>query len=51
MEVVYNTKFLLRRGTAESWEHNNPVLAYGEPGYDISNYGLKLVMEKPAGRI
>lgn len=42
MEVVYNTKFLLRRGTAESWEHNNPVLAYGEPGYDISNYGLKI---------
>ena len=42
MEVTYNTRFLLRRGTAEAWEHNNPVLAYGEPGYDVTNYGLKI---------
>lgn len=42
MEVTYNTRFLLRRGTAEAWEHNNPVLAYGEPGFDVTNYGLKI---------
>lgn len=42
MEVTYNTKFLLRRGTAEAWERNNPILAYGEPGYDSTNYGLKI---------
>lgn len=42
MEVVYNTKFLLRRGTAEAWENNNPILSYGEPGYDSTNYGLKI---------
>lgn len=42
MEVTYNTKFLLRRGTAEAWERNNPVLSYGEPGYDSTNYGLKI---------
>ena len=40
--MVYNTTFLLRRGTKESWERNNPILAYGEPGYDSTNYGLKI---------
>lgn len=42
MEVVYNTKFLLRKGTAEAWEYNNPILSQGEPGYDYTNYGLKI---------
>lgn len=42
MKIVYNTTFLLRRGTKEAWEKNNPILAYGEPGYDLTNYGLKI---------
>lgn len=42
MEIIYNSTFLLRRGTKESWERNNPILAYGEPGYDSTNYGLKI---------
>lgn len=41
-KVVYNTTFQLRRGTAEAWHKNNPILARGEPGYEIDTYRLKI---------
>lgn len=42
MTEVIKTTFQLRRGSAEVWEKNNPILAYGEPGFDKDNYGLKV---------
>lgn len=42
MAEVIKTTFQLRRGSAEVWEKNNPILAYGEPGFDKDNYGLKV---------
>jgi hypothetical protein len=39
---IIKTTFKLRRGTAEAWERNNPILAYGEPGFDKDNYGIKI---------
>ena len=42
LQIRYKTTFLLRRGRAEAWQKNNPVLAYGEPGFDLDNYGLKI---------
>lgn len=32
----------LRRGTAASWETENPILANGEPGWDVTNGVLKI---------
>lgn len=32
-ETIYKTTFLLRRGKSEVWQRNNPILAYGEPGF------------------
>ena len=37
-----NTQFRLRRGTAEAWERNNPVLANGEPGWAVDTKVLKI---------
>lgn len=37
-----NTQFKLRRGTAEAWERNNPVLAKGEPGWATNSKVLKI---------
>ena len=42
MPKIIKTTFKLRRGTAEAWEKNNPILAYGEPGFDKDNYGIKI---------
>ena len=42
MAEVIKTTFQLRRGSAEVWEKNNPILAYGEPCFDKDNYGLKV---------
>lgn len=39
---IIKTTFLLRRGTAEAWEAANPVLAYGEPGYEKDTGKLKI---------
>ena len=42
MATVYNTTFQLRRGNAEVWNRNNPVLARGEPGFVIDENRLKI---------
>lgn len=39
---IIKTTFLLRRGTTEAWEAANPVLAYGEPGYEKDTGQLKI---------
>ena len=41
-EKVISTTFQLRRGLKETWERNNPVLAYGEPGFEKDTYKLKI---------
>lgn len=42
MAEILQTTFKLRRGSAETWEGNNPVLEYGEPGFDKDNEYLKI---------
>lgn len=42
MATVYKTTFQLRRGKAEVWEKNNPILARGEPGFVIDKNRLKI---------
>jgi hypothetical protein len=37
-----NTIITVRKGTASQWTSSNPVLASGEPGYDLSNNILKI---------
>lgn len=39
---IIKTTFLLRRGTTAAWEEANPVLAYGEPGYEKDTGKLKI---------
>ena len=36
------TTFQLRRGLSEVWTKNNPILAYGEPGFEKDTYKLKI---------
>lgn len=40
--ATYNTTFQLRRGLADVWKKNNPILAYGEPGFEKDTYRLKI---------
>ena len=42
MAEILKTTFLLRRGLAEAWERNNPVLSCGEPGFVIDQNKLKI---------
>lgn len=42
MAEVYKTTFQLRRGNASVWEKNNPILARGEPGFEIDTNRLKI---------
>ena len=37
-----NTVVQLRKGTSSQWSLSNPVLASGEPGYDLTNNLLKI---------
>lgn len=37
-----NTTITIRKGTSSQWSSTNPVLASGEPGYDLSNNILKI---------
>lgn len=37
-----NTSITLRKGTASQWSDSNPILASGEPGYDITNNIIKI---------
>lgn len=36
------TTFQLRRGTAEAWSRVNPILRYGEPGFERDTNKLKI---------
>lgn len=40
--MAANDLIVLRRGTATEWSSANPVLASGEPGYDLTNNTLKI---------
>lgn len=42
MAKVIRSIFKIRRGLAEAWEKNNPILEYGELGFDKDNYILKI---------
>lgn len=42
MAKVYKTTFKLRRGMAAEWSSVNPVLAVGEPGFEIDTFKLKI---------
>jgi hypothetical protein len=37
-----NTAITIRKGSSSQWNSTNPVLASGEPGYDLSNNILKI---------
>lgn len=39
---ILRTQFQLKRGLAEAWERNNPILAPGEPGWTLDTYVLKV---------
>ena len=39
---VLNTRFQLKRGLAQAWNKNNPVLAAGEPGWTLDTHVLKI---------
>jgi hypothetical protein len=41
-EITLHTKFRLRRGTSEAWNRVNPVLLYGEPGFEKDTNKLKI---------
>jgi hypothetical protein len=36
------TRFQLKRGLAEAWNRNNPILAEGEPGWTLDTHILKI---------
>lgn len=42
MATVLNTTFQLKRGTSERWAEVNPVLAAGEPGFELDTFKLKI---------
>lgn len=39
---VIKTTIRLKRGTAEAWKRNNPILALAEPGFEYDTYKLKI---------
>ena len=42
MAEILKTTFQLRRGYESAWNKNNPVLAYGEPGFAIDKNNIKI---------
>lgn len=42
MATTINTTFQLKRGSAARWLEKNPVLAAGEPGYELDTHLLKV---------
>ena len=42
MAKVYKTTFKLRRGKAVEWSQVNPVLAQGEPAFELDTFKLKI---------
>lgn len=41
-EVILKTIFQFKRGQSEAWERNNPILAAGEPGFELDTNLLKI---------
>lgn len=41
-EIIINTVFKLKRGYSQDWISQNPVLAEGEPGYELDTCKLKI---------
>jgi hypothetical protein len=39
---VLTTQFQFKRGLAEAWNRNNPILAAGEPGWALDTHILKI---------
>jgi len=39
---VIKSYFRLRRGTSDAWSRVNPVLLYGEPGFEKDTNKLKI---------
>ena len=39
---VLRTLFQFKRGLAEAWDRNNPILAAGEPGWTLDTHILKV---------
>lgn len=42
MARVIKTTFKFRRGQSSSWTALNPILADGEPGYELDTHKLKI---------
>lgn len=42
MAEVIKTTIRLKRGTAEAWKRNNPILALAEPGFEYDTGKLKI---------
>ena len=42
MAEVIQTTLQFKRGKAEAWERNNPILAAGEPGFELDTGKLKI---------
>lgn len=42
MAKVLKTTFKLKRGSAQAWKEQNPILAAGEPGYELDTHKLKI---------
>lgn len=42
MAEVMKTTFQLRRGNSLIWTKNNPLLAAGEPGYELDTHKIKI---------
>lgn len=42
MAEIIKTTFQLRRGQSSVWTRNNPLLAAGEPGYELDTHKIKI---------
>jgi hypothetical protein len=42
MAEVIKITYQLRRGTSAVWNNNNPLLAAGEPGYELDTHKVKI---------
>ena len=42
MAEIIKTTFQLRRGMSSVWTRNNPLLAPGEPGYELDTHKIKI---------
>lgn len=41
MAEIIKTTFQVRRGLEATWKRNNPILAAGEPGYELDTHKVK----------